>query len=194
MTTEKADYLSKSRWFDRWQFSEKWSKRNSLLLRLLENVGLEHRQLSFSEYGCGPHRPFKQSLTAIGFDGVIHSLDMNQWQDDVIPVDLEFIDLERIPDSDVGVLSGVLEYLHKPEQVLTCLTFKHQYLLVSYRTFQIEPSGDLEKYSTELNARAKNGWKTHLQLSDLLKVIDNFGFILAAETWRNQTLFLLKKH
>ncbi|MEX1201135.1 MAG: hypothetical protein WEB02_10140 [Methylophaga sp.] len=194
MTHKNADFLSKTRWFEQRQFSEKWAKRNQLLLQLIKTAKLDHQQLNFSEYGCGPHQSFRQALTELGFSGVVHSLDMNQWHDNVIQIDLESADFDRVPQADVGVLSGVLEYLHRPEKVLTGLAAKHDFLLVSYRVFEYQPHGAMEKYTAEINARAANGWKTHLILPELLKVVDNFGFILAAESWRNQCLFLLKKH
>lgn len=194
MTLKTSEYLSKMRWFERQHYSSNWGKRNQSMLQLLKTADLNIQQFSFSEYGCGPNRPFGQALSEAGFDGKVFSLDMNQWQEDVIKVDLERDKISLLPDTDVGVLSGVVEYLYNPSQILSELTHKHEYLLLSYRLFQYDPVGSLNKYTEVIQSRAKNGWKTHLQLSDLLKVIDNFGFILAAETWRNQTLLLLKKH
>lgn len=194
MAAEKADYLSKLRWFERRQFSEKWAKRNQLLLQLLTAAGLEYHQLSFSEYGCGPQQPFRKALSETGFSGQLNCLDMKQWQDDVIQVDLELADFDQVPQTDVGVLSGVLEYLHDPQQVLANLASRHQFLLVSYRVFEYQSHDAIDTYIVELNARAANGWKTHLTLPDLLQVVDKFGFILAADSWRNQCLFLLKRH
>lgn len=163
------------------------------MLQLLQTVSLEIDKLSFSEYGCGPNRPFKQALLKSDFTGDIFSLDMNQWQDDVIKIDLEGDDFVFLPISDVGVLSGVVEYLYNPHQIFSKLKQKHNYLLISYRLFQYDPVGPLNKYSEIIQSRVNNGWKTHLHLPEFLKVIDNFGFILAAETWHNQTLFLLKR-
>lgn len=194
MAAGKADYLSKLRWFERRQFSEKWAKRNQLLLQLLTVAGLEHQHLSFSEYGCGPQQPFRKALSETGFSGQVNCLDMNQWQDDVIQIDLESADFDQVSQTDVGVLSGVLEYLHDPHQIIANLASRHQFLLVSYRVFEYQPHGAIDKYTAELNARAANGWKTHLILPDLLDVVDKFGVILAADSWRNQCLFLLKRH
>lgn len=194
MTSRTPEYLSKTRWYERQHYSSNWAQRNQLMLQLLKIAALDLQQFSFSEYGCGPNRPFMQALTDAGFAGKIHSLDMNQWQDDVITIDLERDDFASLPVADVGVLSGVVEYLYNPEQIFSKLKQKHEYLLLSYRLFQYDPVGSLSKYTEVIQSRANNGWKTHLQLAGLLSVIDNFGFILAAETWRNQTLLLLKKH
>lgn len=184
--------LEKKRWFDPGEYHDSWAQRNSTLLNLLESVGIKIDELSFSEYGCGPNKPFEVELRK-RYQSKVISLDMNIWDQRTIAIDLDMPDMPQTPHSDIGVLSGVVEYLKSPLMTFSKLRQKHQYLLFSYRIFQFDPAGPVENYSKVLSDRAKKGWKNHLSIEEILKSTESFGYILATGTWQKQSLFLLNR-
>lgn len=175
--------ITTDRWLQEDQFSPKWKVRNELLFNLIDERLPDLSSLSYSEYGCGPFSPFT-SLAVEKFSEN-YRLDIKAWDENVLICDLNNISKSPPPYSDIGVLSGVLEYITSPEQTLDQLKNFHDRLLISYATYT---DGDLE------NRVRLKGWRNHYNLYDFIKITKYFGFIENIGQWGRQTLLLLRKN
>jgi hypothetical protein len=119
-------------WHKETSYPAWWIERSELLLDMLSSAGLSDRAESFSEYGCGPNKPFRTALAKASSQATCHALDLRAWDSDVMVADLDAADFERFPGSGCGVLCGVLEYLQNPAATLARLRPKHRILLFSY--------------------------------------------------------------
>lgn len=182
--------LAKERWQNSQSFLGAWEARNEKLLNLLERSGVTTTGFSFSEYGCGPNKPFS-TLIKKKTNLEIIALDLKKWDDHTIKIDLDSAP-ENAPETTIGVLSGVVEYLKSPSETLEYLSHKHQYILLSYRIFQFDPAGSIETHSERLSDRARKGWRNHLSIEDFLRTMNTYGYIVNSDVWQKQSLFLLK--
>lgn len=118
------DKTIKTRWLNAASYDEKWAARSEELLSMFFEYADRTRQWTFSEYGCGPYAPFKKLASAR--DGYqVNTYDLKSWDHNNEVVDLNSTPLD-VRTSDVGVLSGVCEYLNDLETVLKSLSQFHQ--------------------------------------------------------------------
>ena len=176
----KRKQIDTTRWLSSSEYACAWGERNALLLKIMLDCVPNTHPLTYTEYGCGPHSPF----TSIANQNFRHGyrVDIKQWDSGVLLCDLNST-IENLLYSDVGILSGVIEYLTDPEVVLKELGSYHDRLLLSYAPYQ---DGSLE------DRCINNGWRNHYSLYDFIKVANNFGFIENVGEWKGQVLFLLK--
>lgn len=138
--------------------------------------------LSYTEYGCGPFSPFTSIANQYFKNG--YRADIKKWDENVIECDLNK-NIGNIPKSNIGVLSGVIEYLTSPESIFEKLGSIHNRLLLSYAPYI---DGELEKRCI------KKGWRNHYNLYDFIQITKYFGFIEHVGKWGGQTLLLLRNH
>lgn len=148
--------------------------------------------MSFSEYGCGPHSPFATEVAKSSQRRVLR-WDMNNWDENVGIVDFNG-EICALAAADVGVLSGVIEYINDIEKALEALSNAHKYLLLSYAFRQQQES--FEQYKAMIEHRqSKNGWRSHLSVEEVVNMAAKFGLIKAMSIWQDhQLLVVLQLH
>ena len=189
MTEATIKATDPARWFDKASFFSTWNSRNADMLALFDSTAEGAADMSFSEYGCGPNSPFTFEVTKSSSREVTR-LDMKRWDDDVIVVDLNK-DICGLPKTNVGVLSGVLEYINDIEVMLGTLTGFHTYLLLSYAVRP--PLLSFEDFkATILHRQQRNGWRSHLSVEELVSILSKFGFVKAMSVWQGQLIAVLE--
>jgi hypothetical protein len=175
-------------WHNESSYPEWWIERSELLLSMLRSAGLLDVAESFSEYGCGPHKPFQSALSKALSQATCHALDLKAWDSDVMVADLDAADFDSFPGSGCGVLCGVLEYLHNPAATLARLRSKHRILLFSYCYADLPSARGAEEKVKVLAARAALGWRNHVSIEELASMTAAFGHISDIAHWRDQVL------
>jgi hypothetical protein len=175
-------------WHKETSYPEWWIERSELLLAMLRNAGLFDVAESFSEYGCGPHKPFRSALAKTSSQVTCHALDLKAWDSDVMVADLDSADFDGFPGSCCGVLCGVLEYLQNPASTLARLRSKHKILLFSYCYADLPSARRAEDKVKVLAARAALGWRNHVSIEELASMTGAFGHISDIAHWREQVL------
>lgn len=178
------------RWLDAGSFHADWSSRSAELLSIAD-MRIENSQyLSFTEYGCGPHSPFTQAVR-LKSQRKVNRYDLRAWDNEVLACNLND---HRFPlkPADVGVLSGVLEYLDDIEGTLSYLSRFHRFALVSYAFRFNEPASP--DYAAEIDRRLnKKGWINHLNQLEFTAACETLGSVLHTCVWnRHQVLVLLE--
>jgi hypothetical protein len=112
-----------------------------------------------------PYSPFT-ALAGTHFR-LANRSNITQWDKEVIICDLNST-TEGIKHSDVGVFSGVIEYLNDPALPLRSLQSFHSYLLISYAAFE---NGSIEARCV------RKRWENHFTLCDFIRILRHFGFI-----------------
>lgn len=93
---------------------------------------------------------------------------------------------ERIPNHDVTVFSGVMEYINDLPSVVNKLSTKTNNIVCSYAV-----KTDL----ATLDKRTKNGWVNHYTKIELLKLFDNNNFnCIHMSTWNTQLILQFEKN
>lgn len=181
---------SLSRWTKSESYHATWSNRSDALLNLYRSVFPTIAGTSFSEYGCGPNQPFAKALD---LQEAVLRYDIKAWDDGCKVVDLNEPKFQ-VENTDVAVLSGVLEYMNKPQETLKRLAGFHTYALVSYYPIQNLALRNATRIA-EINKRAENnGWRNHLNLDDLVRVVSLSSFPIALRDFQRQVLLLLEFH
>ena len=137
-------------WQSQERYKKEWLHRNEHMRDLLD----DYKKYTYTEYGCGPMTPFK---SCIGLD--ISLVDMWKWDKlNNIVFDLntnrDDESWNNLPKTDVGVLSGVLEYVDNPHLVLRKLRNIHKFVLYSYEKTEF-CNVDLGQIKNHSN------WKNH---------------------------------
>lgn len=188
------------RWLDESQFRNKWTLRNARLLEMLRECDLSLSEMSFCEYGCGPKSPF--STLARGSFKSGSRLDIKAWDDEVVVLDLNDANAE-IPSAEVGVLSGILEYLNDPATLLAKMRNKHEVLALSYMVLRPprwpqhfwNPDSEMEACVQELRRRSfENGIRNHLTAYELRELVSAFGYIDNAAKFGAHVLLILRRN
>lgn len=186
------------RWLDETQFKDRWSQRNARLLEMLQECSLKLDQMSFTEYGCGPRSPFAE--VGRGFFKSGNRADIKAWDPEVTVVDLNDPNA-ALPPSDIGVLSGVLEYLNDPARVLAQMRSNHEILALSYMVFGrprrlglfLGGERETENCVRKLRQRSfQHGVRNHLTFFELLRLVGEFGYIENAGKFRSHVLLILR--
>jgi hypothetical protein len=190
------DASDPSHWQNADSYPEWWIERSTLLLKLLSGTKLNAEVTSFSEYGCGPRKPFKKSLSQANDHRACHLLDLKPWDAEVIIANLDSAVYTGYPASTCGVLSGVVEYLRNPELSFRNLAGLHSYLLVSYCYADLRwtNSENASLAVQRLASRAALGWRNHFDLAQLVTMGSSFGYVCDAVHWRDQVLLLMARH
>lgn len=180
------------RWFDKAAYATNWGSRNADMLALFDRAVENASAMSFSEYGCGPHSPFAAEVSRSSKRQVI-CWDMNRWDENVRTVDFNK-KIGVLAATDVGVLSGVVEYINDIANTLSALSIVHKYLLLSYAVRQ--PVSSFEQFQLMIEHRqSKNGWRSHLSLEEIVNLLAKFGFVRAMSIWQDhQVLVVLQLH
>ena len=173
--------IDTTRWLDEAEYSPSWQSRNQSLLTLIEGCGIDCSDLTYTEYGCGPFSPFTRIARSIFKYGC--RADIKKWDEEVIQFDLNG-KLDGLARTDIGVFSGVVEYLTDPKKTFHRMRHYHRRLLISYAHYDV---GD-----NLIDRCVKNGWRNHFSLYDLTKVIAQFGYIENASEWERQTCLLIR--
>jgi hypothetical protein len=182
--------LRQAHWREASSYPEWWIERSGLLVDLVKKSPFAEEISSFSEYGCGPNKPFKNSLRSHGISAPCHSLDLRAWDEDTIAINLDAAKAEDLPDSHCGVLSGVIEYLKQPDEALRRLSSKHPFLLFSYCYAQLPDMKRVDDKVKLLAERSGRGWRNHLSIEELVSFVGTFGYICEITHWRDQVLIL----
>lgn len=181
---------SLNRWTSSNSYRASWGERSKALLDLFSGAYPNATSASFSEYGCGPNQPFYQAVRS-KFSCVCY--DIKSWNDDCQVVNLNDLSFD-VEKTDVAVLSGVLEYMDKPELTVARLSQFHRYMLLSYhpvRNFHFTNRSVI----CEIKERAEsNGWRNHLNVERLIKAISESGYPVAVKQSRRQLLTLVEFH
>ncbi len=184
---------SQGHWLQKSSYPEWWVERSELLFSLFRGSAHFSETATFSEYGCGPHKPFRSAVAKCYPEMSCHALDLKAWDSGVIVADLDQADFRALPDSDCGALCGVLEYLRSPAETFGALAAKHSHLLFSYCYCDIRAVKRPEDGVRILAARAAMGWRNHLSIEELVKAVSSFGYIGEISHWRDQVLVLAKR-
>lgn len=179
-----------NRWTSVHSYRASWGERSKALLDLFLGAYPNEEETSFSEYGCGPNQPFYKAVNS-----KFHCAryDIKLWNNDCRFVDLNNPHFE-VEETDVAVLSGVMEYMNKPEFTISRLSQFHRYMLLSYhpvRNFHMTSGGVI----SEISERAeKNGWRNHLSVERLINAISASGYPVVIKKSRKQLLTLVEFH
>lgn len=167
---------SARRWKSSQAFSQAWSERNEAMLALFVDLIGRTGPFRFTEYGCGPHTPFSVAVATAGCGETVR-YDLNVWEHGNRTIDLNALPFD-VETTDVGVLSGVLEYLNDATRTLAVLRGAHSYLLVSYAIMPNKALMADEDHVSMLNERcATHGWRNHLDLSELTRLLSKLGYL-----------------
>jgi hypothetical protein len=192
MTKAASPYqlLLSDRWDDPKSFQITWDDRSEALLKLAISAGISGLVSSFTEYGCGPNRPFYKAATGWNSNLKVICSDRKVWSDDCIRIDLNESNQADIPSTDCGVLSGVIEYLNDPEKVFGALAEYHQFILFSYAIVNqsYDNGADAGKLLGVLNNRALNGWRNHFSIYEIINISSKFGYVLSVGVWHHHIL------
>lgn len=191
--TPKNKIADTTRWERLDSFSSNWNTRNIEMLELIDDALSHHKELTFTEYGCGPNAPFTQAVENSGNRRVIRS-DRKKWRPDDFLCDLDRPP-KTIPASDVAVLSGVIEYLDDVEQTFELLAKNHDYLLGSYAICTLTKANEasVADMANQIDVRAKShGWKNHFDFQTLVAILSAHGPILRISTWQTQVIFVTR--
>ena len=190
----KAD-IDQSRWHDPASYPDWWIERSASLFEMLRRSSNAVGVSSYSEYGCGPNRPFGAVVDRQDPNIKRHSLDLRRWADDVIECNLDNLTIENLPpQSDCGVLSGVVEYLQDAARTFALLANAHRYLLISYCCADFEKAKSPKNQIALIAGRVKMGWRNHMTLVEFIAATHSFGYICKIELWRHQVLVLVAKN
>ena len=182
---------SKGRWFSSTSFHEGWAERSEELLLLFCRHNDANKKWTFSEYGCGPNMPFK-TIVSQKFGWKVITYDMKRWKHNNEVVDLNSDDITA-KTTDVGVLSGVCEYLNDVPITLQKLNAFHGHLLISYAALPLSAKkNDTDYLSTIRNRAAHDGWRNHYDCHEMIKIVGSVGYICDASRWQNQMLLYVK--
>lgn len=183
-----SEKLLKRRWLDAGAYGRRWPERSARLLDLFTASEDMARQWTFSEYGRGPHAPFRAAVQAKhAFD--VTGYDLRVWDADTQVVDLNDPGFS-VRHTDVGVLSGVCEYLHRIEATLAILARHHSAFLLSYAAVPLTSLTSDRRYLQQIARRsAERGWRNHMTLPEIVAAIGTVGTIVRVSSWRGQTLF-----
>ena len=189
--TTRFENLLTNKWDNPENFNIAWEERSEVILQLLINAGISSIVSNFTEYGCGPNRPFYKIAKKWNNDLIVIPADRKKWSDDCILVDLNESGLAGIPSTDCGILSGVIEYLNDPEEVFSAFAEHHKFILFSYAIINqsYENGSEANNLLSALNRRASLGWRNHFSISEIIKVSSNFGYLLSVGAWKDQILF-----
>lgn len=122
-----TQYNQRLEWKEVPSYRQKWAERNMKMLSLIDNP----QQYSYTEYGCGPFRPFYSE--AEGCE--VHCVDICEWDFGNIVFEFGLSEDDSIlPNTDIAVMSGVLEYIDDQDACLDILRKHHKKLLFSIST------------------------------------------------------------
>ena len=182
------DRLLQNRWDDPSSYDPAWQSRSEYMLALFDASVPDAPSARFSEYGCGPRAPFAAAVTATG-DRLVRRYDRKRWCDECGLVDFNTGAVSEMTPTDVGVLSGVLEYLDDVPSTLALLGQHHRYGLISY-AYWGETTGS--EGIAALDRRChKGGWRNHYTLNQIAEIASTFGVILRAGESLGQVVLLV---
>jgi hypothetical protein len=184
---------SQGHWLQKSSYPDWWIERSELLFSLFHGSAHFNETTTFSEYGCGPHMPFRSAVAKNYPQMNCHALDLKAWDSGVIVADLDKADISALPNSDCGVLCGVIEYLRSPAATFGALSTKHSLLLFSYCYSDMVSTRLPKEKVQSLAARAAMGWRNHLSIDRLVTDLSSFGYICEISHWRDQALILAKR-
>ena len=171
------DRLLQSRWDDARSYEPAWQRRSQEMLALFDASVPDAPSARFSEYGCGPQAPFAAAVAATG-NRLVRRYDRKRWSDDCGLVDFNTGAVSEMTPTDVGVLSGVLEYLDDVPGALALLGRHHRYGLISYAYWENTngPAG-----IAALDQRChRGGWRNHYTLEQITQIAGSGGVIVRA--------------
>ena len=148
-----------ARWGNLDNFSSAWSSRAVIAGRLIDPSS---RVL---DIGCGCMEMEK----ALPEGAVYLPADLLPRDRRTVVCDLNRLDFPNV-DANVGVMLGVLEYLHDPARVLAELAVRLPRLILSYHPADLDHGRD----------RLAHGWVNRLSSADLVKLASEAGYALHA--------------
>lgn len=150
--------LRKRNWKDIEYFDTSWKKRIERMSYLVD------ANQSVADIGCGQMwlKDFlKKDTQYIGIDYIKRSAD-------TIVCDFNNDEFPNVT-SDVFFLSGVLEYVIKPDLFLQNICKKCETIIMSYCTRDLSP---------DRNFRKNMGWVNNLSKMEIVKIVECNNFIL----------------
>lgn len=106
---------------------------------------------------------------------------------EAIVCDLNTPDIPRLPETDVAVLSGVLEYLEEPGVLLSRLYESTTRIVASYA---VANAAGLRQHWR----RRFHGWVNDYSVNQLLSIFLHHGFHCEGmDVWHDQAIFRLRK-
>jgi hypothetical protein len=179
------------RWKQPEQFQASWAERGKLLMKLfMDNEYGADASYSLAEIGCGPHAPISSICAGIG-NIRTQKYDLTKWDEQTRVLDLNSKG-QDLPEADVCVLSGVLEYVNDVAAVLSDLSRANRYLLFSYAFVPVDATRTDAGYVKEIQRRStKLGWRNHLTLPELVRIGSRLGVISGISTWESSQVLLL---
>ncbi|MCK7616154.1 hypothetical protein [Roseibium sediminicola] len=179
-----------TRWDKIEAYDKEWSKRSQKMLEMFDETVPDASGASFSEYGCGPYMPFRSAVSASG-PRKTRIFDRMSWAGDCEIVDFNTGVIDKMTNTDVGVLSGVLEYLDDVPGTLALLRQHHRFALISYAVWEVTT---VSASIVALNQRCnQGGWRNHYTLHQIVTHAQEFGVILRAGESLGQIVLLLAK-
>ena len=181
-----------SKWFEESSYSGGWGERSQMLLDMFVSrelrEGLVYRAM---EFGCGPYAPFQRACKDIPSIDV-QRCDIKQWDEGVLEIDLNSMP-RALPEADLYVLSGVLEYLDDLPGFLRFAATRCKYMLLSYAFMPSALVSNDEKYLEKVRQRVFRGWRSHLTNVEIVGILSEAGIISNVGAWGpNHSLFLLR--
>lgn len=163
-----SDY---SRWSREQSLQPSWDARTQLLASWIRSGE------SVLELGAGRQVLRKQIPVGCTYQ----PSDMVDRGNGTIVCDLNIRPLPDFASFDVAVLSGVLEYLRAPLEVLGLLSVRCRTFVISYAT--------LEAFPDRIDRRS-NGWISDLSASEIVEWFEKGGFVLSSHhTWNGHALY-----
>lgn len=121
---------------------------------------------------------------------------------DVIQCDLNET-CNPLVETDIGVFSGVLEYLNDLNHIFEEMKSYHSRLLFSYAVLSRRNSlknvltrrkSNFDHAIETIRERSLvDGWRNHFTIWDIEAISRHFGFIENVGKWGSHALFLVKK-
>lgn len=162
------------RWVEDSSLDPEWSDRTATLFSMLPHVS------SIIEFGAG-----KQIVRDLIAHGVSYTAcDLVKRNENTLICDLNKELPEKIRQSsyDAAIVSGVMEYVKKPEYALANISNITRCLVLSYAPTD---------YLNCIVTRRRNGWVNNYSLHEFAEIIAGANFKIENTTrWREQCLFL----
>jgi len=182
---------------DRWKevnSYKNWNRRSDALMQLF--MKFEYNKQSkyqIIEYGCGPQAPFYNSYNRHSQFEVI-KYDIKAWDDQTNIIDLNESEI-TLPNTNISVFSGVLEYLNDVPSILQKAIAVSDYVLITYNFVHADWLNNDVQFIRRIRHRAiKNGWRNHYTNKDIVQLVSSMGILCAAATFENSSCFLIRNN
>lgn len=162
-----------NRWSNQQALFSSWDERTKLLAYEIPS--------NSKVFEFGAARLILKDLLAEGCV-YLHS-DLVKRANDTLVVDLNKT-IPEIPDVDVIVFSGVLEYIFEVEQLIIALGPRTKCFIFSYATVDRFP---------KTSKRREHGWVSDLSVNDFVSIASKLNRnLIHLSDWKSQHLFIME--